>query len=47
MYIFQNGFTFFKMGYGAALAAILFVCILIITLAQWYLAKKWVYGFEE
>ena len=47
MYIFQNGFAFFKMGYGAALAAILFGCILIITLAQWYLAKKWVYGFEE
>jgi len=47
MYIFQNGFSFFKMGYGAALAAVLFVCILIITLFQWYLAKKWVYGFEE
>jgi multiple sugar transport system permease protein len=47
MYIFQNGFSFFKMGYGAALAAVLFGCILIITLVQWYLAKKWVYGFEE
>jgi multiple sugar transport system permease protein len=47
MYIFQNGFTFFKMGYGTALAAVLFICILVITLLQWYLAKKWVYGFEE
>ena len=46
LYIFQNGFQFFKMGYGAALAAVLFVCILIITLVQWRLAKNWVYGFE-
>lgn len=47
LYIFQNGFTFFKMGYGAALAAALFICILAITLLQWRLARKWVYGFEE
>ncbi len=47
LYIYQNGFTFFKMGYGAALAAMLFVCILAITLIQWRLAKNWVYGFEQ
>lgn len=47
MYIYQNGFTFFKMGYGSALAFVLFVAILIITMAQWLLAKRWVYGFEE
>jgi multiple sugar transport system permease protein len=46
LYIYQNGFTFFKMGYGAALAAVLFLCILVITLVQWRLAKSWVYGFE-
>ncbi len=46
LYLFQNGFTFFKMGYGAALAFALFLCILVITLIQWRLAKSWVYGFE-
>jgi multiple sugar transport system permease protein len=46
LYVYQNGFTFFKMGYGAALAAVLFLCILVITLIQWRLAKSWVYGFE-
>lgn len=47
MYIYQNGFSFFKMGYGSALAFVLFVFILIVTLVQWILAKRWVYGFEE
>ena len=45
-YIFLNAFTFFKMGYGATLAAILFLVILVITLIQWRLARTWVYGFE-
>jgi multiple sugar transport system permease protein len=47
LYIFQNAFSFFKMGYGAALAAVLFVIILIITIVQWHLARRWVFGFEE
>jgi len=47
LYIFQNGFTFFKMGYGAALAFVLFLCILLITLVQWQLANRWVYGFQR
>lgn len=47
LYIFNNAFKFFKMGYGAALAAALFVIILIITVIQWQLAKRWVYGFES
>ena len=47
LYIFQNAFTFFKMGYGAALAAVLFVIILIITIVQWHLARRWVFGFED
>lgn len=47
LYIFNNAFKFFKMGYGAALAAVLFVIILIITIIQWQLAKRWVYGFER
>ena len=47
LYIFQNAFTFFKMGYGAALASVVFVIILIITIIQWRLARRWVIGFED
>jgi len=47
LYIFNNAFAFFKMGYGAALAAVLFVIILIITIIQWQLAQRWVIGFED
>ncbi len=47
LYIFQNAFTFFKMGYGAALASVVFVIILIITIVQWRLARRWVIGFEN
>ena len=47
LYIFQNAFRFFKMGYGAALAAVLFVIILIVTVVQWHLARRWVIGFDE
>ncbi len=47
LYIFNNAFKFFKMGYGAALAAVLFVIILIITIIQWHLARRWVFGFDE
>ncbi len=46
LYIYQNGFSFFRMGYGAALAFVLFLCILVITLVQWRLARRWVHGFE-
>ena len=47
LYIFNNAFKFWKMGYGAALAAALFVIILIITVVQWQLARRWVFGFED
>jgi multiple sugar transport system permease protein len=47
LYIFQNGFQFFKMGYGAALSFVLFVIILLITFIQWKLAKRWVYGVGD
>lgn len=47
LYIYNNGFGYFKMGYAAALAVALFVIILIITLIQWRVSKNWVYGAEE
>ena len=38
-------FEFFKMGYAATLAAVLFLAIFLITIVQWRVAKSWVHGF--
>ncbi|HEV8632800.1 MAG TPA: sugar ABC transporter permease [Chloroflexota bacterium] len=46
MYVYDNGFQFFKMGYAATVAAMLFLAIFLITLLQWWVAKTWVYGFD-
>jgi len=46
LYIFNNGFQYFKMGYASSMAAVLFLIILIITLIQMKVARSWVYGFE-
>ncbi len=42
-YIFQNAFEWFKMGYAATIALMLFAIILVVTLFQWRFANKWVY----
>lgn len=47
LHIFKNGFLYFKMGYAASMASILFLCILTITLMQWRVAKSWVFGFDS
>ncbi len=47
LYIFDNAFEFFNMGYGATLAAVLFLVIMVITIIQWKVADSWVYGFES
>jgi len=46
LWLYNNAFQYFKMGYAAAMAGALFLCILTITLIQWRVAKAWVYGFE-
>jgi len=43
LYLYNNAFRFFKMGYASALAWILFSIILSFTVAQLELAKRWVY----
>jgi multiple sugar transport system permease protein len=43
MSIYQNGFQFFKLGYASAEAWVLFVIILIVTLIQMWLQKRWVH----
>jgi multiple sugar transport system permease protein len=43
LYIYQAGFKFYKMGYAAAIAWILFFIIFAVTLIQNRLQKRWVY----
>lgn len=43
LYLFNNAFRYFKMGYASAIAWVLFVIILILTLLQWQAQKYWVH----
>ncbi|MHB0999723.1 MAG: extracellular solute-binding protein [Armatimonadota bacterium] len=43
LYLFNNAFSYFKMGYASALAWILFVIIMALTLVQLKLAPRWVH----
>jgi multiple sugar transport system permease protein len=45
-YIWQQAFNYMHMGYGSALAYIVFIAILVLTLVQWVLRKRWVYTEE-
>lgn len=47
MYLFNNAFTYFKMGYASALAWIIFIIILMLTLIQLKLAPRWVHYEAE
>jgi multiple sugar transport system permease protein len=43
LYIYLNAFSWGKLGYASALAFSLFSMILMLTLVQFYLAKRWVH----
>lgn len=43
LYLFNNAFRYFKMGYASAIAWVIFVIILCLTLVQWRLQKYWVH----
>lgn len=43
LYLYLNAFNFLKMGYAAALAWILFIIIMAVTIVQLWLARRWVY----
>jgi len=45
-YIWEQAFKYLHMGYGASIAFILFFIVLLITILQWVLRRKWVYGQE-
>jgi len=47
LYLYNNAFKFFKMGYASALAWILFVIILAFTVVQLRMARLWVYYEAE
>ncbi len=43
LYLFQNAFAYFKMGYASAMAWILFVLIVLATLVVFKSSARWVY----
>jgi multiple sugar transport system permease protein len=43
LYLFQNGFQFFRMGYAATLGWMLFCLIIVFTIIQFRLADRWVH----
>jgi multiple sugar transport system permease protein len=43
MYIYQNAFQYFKMGYASALSWILFLIIMFCTIVLIWLSKRWTY----
>lgn len=47
LYLFRQGFLLLRMGYASAMAWILFIFILILTILQFKLASHWVYYETE
>ena len=43
LYLYQNGFQYFKMGYASAMAWVLAAIIMVITWVQFRASKKWVH----
>lgn len=46
-WLYKNAFEFFNIGKASAIAYILFAIILILTLIQWKMRKKWVLNEKE
>ena len=47
LYLYWNAWSYFKMGYASAMAWVLLVIILALTVIQFQLAKRWVYYEAE
>lgn len=47
MYLFKRAFEYFQMGYASAIAWLLFILIVVVTLIQFKLANRWVYTDAE
>ena len=46
-WVYKNAFELFKIGKASAIAYVLFFIILLLTLLQWKLRKKWVFAEDE
>ena len=46
LHLYRTGFEYYQMGYASAIAWVLFVIIMIFTLIQFTVARRWVY-YEE
>ena len=46
LYLYNNAFRFYKMGYASAMALVLFIAMVVITLVQFRLSRRWVYTEE-
>jgi multiple sugar transport system permease protein len=42
-YLYQQAFQFHHFGYGATLSVLLFLIVLLLTLVQWRMRRKWVF----
>jgi multiple sugar transport system permease protein len=47
LYLFNNAFVYFKMGYASAMAYLLFLIVCALTFTQVHLSRKWVYYGQE
>jgi multiple sugar transport system permease protein len=47
LYLYRNAFQYFKMGYAAAMAWILFLIIMVLTLLVFRSSSIWVYYESE
>jgi len=47
LYLFNNAFQFFRMGYASAWAWLIFLVVLALTLGQLGLSRRWVYYESE
>ncbi|MDQ1643847.1 MAG: multiple sugar transport system permease protein [Cryptosporangiaceae bacterium] len=42
-YLYQQAFPFHHFGYGATISVLLFAIVLVLTIVQWQLRRKWVF----
>jgi len=45
-YIFNNAFSFFKMGYASAMAWVLFFMIFVLTILQWRFRRRYTFQYD-
>lgn len=42
--MWKQGFKYFELGYASAIAWVLFLLMMVLTVVQWQLRRKWVFG---